>query len=150
RYRFVTYSLIYYPLAALFGLRLLVVATISTAALAFTLVVGREWGPAARWSSRTFAIVWAGIVLSAAFPFALGVALALLALGALQADARWRFAALATLTLAASPLAFLLLAVVLAGVMLAERAPLRRTWAPISVVVLAGLAEVVLWRLFPS
>src|SRR5439155_24025669 len=66
------------------------------------------------------------------------------------AAAPWRFAALATLTLAASPLAFLLLAVVLAGVMLAERAPLRRTWAPISVVVLAGLAEVVLWRLFPA
>ena len=37
---------------------------------AFAIVVGREWGPAARWSSRTFAVVWAGIVLSAAFPFA--------------------------------------------------------------------------------
>src|SRR3954471_3502283 len=150
RYSFVTYSVLYYPLAALLGIKLLAVATIATAALAFAVVIGREWGPTARWSSRTFAVVWAGIVLSAAFPFALGVALALLALGALQADARWRFAALAALTLAASPLAFLLLAVVLIGVLLAERAPLRRTWAPVSVIAFAALAELVLWRIFPA
>ena len=68
RYSFVTYSLLYYPLAALLGIRLLAVATIALAALAFAVVLGREWGPTARWSSRTFAVVWAGIVLSAAFP----------------------------------------------------------------------------------
>src|SRR5438093_2192580 len=113
RYSFVTYSLLYYPLAALLGIRLLAVATVALAALAFAVVMGREWGPTARWSSRTFAVVWAGIVLSAAFPFALGVALALLALWTLQARAHWRFAALAALTLAASPVAFLLLALVL-------------------------------------
>src|SRR5438445_582693 len=88
RYSFVTYSVLYYPLAALLGIKLLAVATIAAAALAFAVVIGREWGPTARWSSRTFAVVWAGIVLSAAFPFALGIALALLALWALQARAR--------------------------------------------------------------
>ena len=120
RYSFVTYSLIYYPLAALLGIRLLAVATVAMAALAFAVVLGREWGPTARWSSRTFAVVWAGIVLSAAFPFALGAALALLTIWALQAGARWRFAALALLTLAASPVAFLLLALVLGGIGLAR------------------------------
>src|SRR5215218_6600168 len=109
RYSFVTYSVLYYPLAAFFGIKLLAVATIATAALAFAVVLGREWGPTARWSSRTFAVVWAGIVLSAAFPFALGAALALLAIWALQARARGRFGLLAVLTLAASPLSFLLL-----------------------------------------
>src|SRR5438128_10531710 len=84
RYSFVTYSLLYYPLAALLGIKLLAVATVATAALAFAVVLGREWGPSARWSTRTFAIVWAGIVLSAAVPFALGPALVLLALLALQ------------------------------------------------------------------
>src|SRR6266550_1164430 len=69
RYSFVTYSTLYYPLAALFGIRLLAVATVSTAALAFAVVVSRQWGPTARWSSRTFAVVWSGIVFSAAFPF---------------------------------------------------------------------------------
>src|SRR5213083_3470793 len=116
RYSFVTYSLIYYPLAALIGIKLLAVATVSIAALAFAVVLGREWGPTARWSSRTFAVVWAGIVFSAAFPFALGAALALLALWALQTGSRWKFGALAALTAAASPLAFLLLALVLAGI----------------------------------
>src|SRR5437870_4764297 len=91
RYSFVTYSVLYYPLAAVLGIRLLAVATIALAAFAFAIVLWREWGAETRWSSRTFAVVWAGIVLSAAFPFALGMAFALLALGALQAHARWRF-----------------------------------------------------------
>src|SRR5579864_7538553 len=150
RYSFVTYSLIYYPLAAAFGIKLLAVATIALAALAFAVVVWREWGPATRWSSRSFAAVWAGIVLSAAFPFALGFALALLAIWALQANARWRFTGLALLTLAASPLAFLLLAIVLAGIGLGRRVSLRSARLPVAVIVVAGLGEVVLWRLFPG
>src|SRR5207342_1300915 len=79
RYSFVTYSLLYYPLAALFGIKLLAVASIATAALAFGVVASREWGPASRWSNRSFAVVWAGVVRSGAVPFALGIALALLA-----------------------------------------------------------------------
>ena len=46
RYSFVTYSLLYYPLAALLGIKLLAVASIATAALAFGVVASREWGPA--------------------------------------------------------------------------------------------------------
>ena len=84
-------------------------------------LVWQEWGPRARWSSRTFAVVWAGIVLSAAFPFALGAALALLGLWALQARRPWRFAALAGLTAAASPIAFLLLVLVVVGLALGRR-----------------------------
>jgi hypothetical protein len=150
RYSFVTYSILYYPLAALFGIKLLAVATIAFSALAFAVVLWREWGPTARWSSRTFAVVWAGIVLSAAFPFALGFSLALLALWALQSGARWRFAALAILALAASPVAFLLLVVVLGGVALARRQALRQNWVAVAAVVAAGMTEVVLWRVFPS
>src|SRR5690349_24323377 len=45
RYSFVTYSLIYYPLAAVVGIKLLAVATIAFAALAFAAVAWREWGP---------------------------------------------------------------------------------------------------------
>ena len=63
RYSFITYSLLYYPLAAVVGIRLLAVATIAVASLAFSVVVWREWGARALWSSRTFAVVWAGIVL---------------------------------------------------------------------------------------
>ena len=56
RYSFVTYSVLYYPLAALLGIKLLAVATIAVAALAFAVVLWHEWGPTARWSSRTFAV----------------------------------------------------------------------------------------------
>jgi hypothetical protein len=150
RYSFVTYSLLYYPLAALLGIKLLAVATIATAALAFAVVVGREWGPIGRWSSRTFAVMWAGIVFSAAFPFALGAALALFALWALQARARGRFALLAALTLAASPLAFLLLVILLAGIGIARRMRPSDLVVPAVTIALAAVVEIVLWRLFPG
>ncbi|HEX4805820.1 MAG TPA: hypothetical protein VFU94_07965 [Conexibacter sp.] len=150
RYSFVTYSVLYYPLAALLGIRLLAVATVSTAALAFAVIVSRQWGPTARWSSRTFAVVWCGVVFSAAFPFALGAALALLAIWALQAGRTWRFAILAALTLAASPLAFLLLALVLAGFGLARWQERRRLVAPAATIVAFGVVEVALWRAFPG
>ncbi|MFL5921968.1 MAG: hypothetical protein ACJ75Q_06910 [Gaiellaceae bacterium] len=150
RYSFVTYSGLYYPLAALLGIRLLAVATISTAALAFAVVVSREWGPSARWSSRTFAVVWSGIVFSAAFPFALGAALALLAIWALQARRLWRFALLAALTLAASPLAFMLLALVLAGFGFARWRDRRALLAPALTIAAFGVVEVAIWRAFPG
>src|SRR5207244_11043942 len=118
--------------------------------LALAVVLGREWGSTVRWSSRTFAVVWAGIVLSAAFPFSLGMAIALLAIWALQAGARWRFALLATLTLLASPLAFLLLVVVLTGVAVARREALQRNCVPVAGVPMAGLLAGALWRIFPG
>src|SRR5262245_62227058 len=62
RYSFVTYSPLYYPLSAVLGIDVLALASIATAAAAFAVVVGRQWGPAARWSGRTFAVVWAGTV----------------------------------------------------------------------------------------
>ena len=146
RYSFVTYSFLYYPLAVVFGIKVLAVATISAAALAFTLVVWNEWGWSARFSSRTFSVLWAGIALSAAFPFALGAALALLAMSALQQGRRRIFAGLVFLTLLASPLAFLLLALVLAGSAI-DRRPRRAT---VVVVVAAGALELILRRLFPG
>ena len=150
RYSFVTYSLLYYPLAALLGIKLLAVASIATAALGFGVVAAREWGPAARWSNRSFAIVWAGVVLSGAFPFALGMALALLALWALQAGNRGRFALLTVLVLAASPVAFVLLVVVLAGIGL-SRLPRGAALAlPVATVVATGIVELLLLRLFPA
>ena len=150
RYSFVDYSLLYYPLAALLGIRVLAVATVSIAALGFAVVAAREWGPIARWSSRSFAVVWAGFLLSGAFPFALGVAFALLALWALQAGHRWRFATLTLLTLAASPLALVFLVVVVAGVALARRDAAREGAVPALALVIAVTIELVLLRVFPG
>jgi hypothetical protein len=106
RHVFVTYSWLYYPLAALVGIKLLATLSLGVAAAAFTRLV--EWTPA----TLTFAVVWGLYALSGAYPFMLGVAFALLALAARRS---WAFAPLATLAWAASPLAVLLLAVVVVG-----------------------------------
>jgi hypothetical protein len=147
RYSFVTYSLLYYPMAALLGIRVLALASIATAAGAFTIVVLREWGREAKLSSRTFAVLWVGIISSAAFPFALATSFALLSIFALQEGRRGRFALGAVLTLAASPLAFVLLAIVGGGALLARRS-VRNVGLPIFIIAGAGAAELVLYRLF--
>ena len=87
RYSFVTYSVLYYPLAAALGIKVLAVLTVSISVAAFAAVVRHEWGAQSRWSIRAFAVVWAVLVVSAAYPFMLGAAFALLALWSL---ARWR------------------------------------------------------------
>ena len=150
RYSFVNYSVLYYPLAALLGIGLLAVLSVAVAALSFTVLVTREWGDAAKWSARTFALVWGGIVLSGSFPFALGAALALLALWAIQSGRRWHFAGLVALTLGASPIAFLLLSLVLAGIGIARRPIGSKLVVPLGAIAVMGLLEVVLWRIFPS
>jgi hypothetical protein len=146
RYSFVTYSLIYYPLAALLGIKVLALASVATAAAAFTFVVMTQWGPATRISSRTFAVLWAGIVGSAAFPFALAISFALLALTALQQRRRARFALCAVLTLTASPLAFVLLVVVTGGAF--SRRSLGSVKAPLAALGACAAAELLIYRLF--
>ena len=148
RYGFVNYSVLYYPLAAVFGIRALAILSIGIAALAFAVVVGRQWGPVARWSSRTFAVVWAGLVISAAFPFALGFALGLLAFWALQAGRRGWFGVFAVLTVAASPLAFLFMAIFLAGIGLGMLERGKRLIAPAAIVLFVAGCQFLLMRAF--
>jgi hypothetical protein len=113
-------------------------------------VLAREWGSRARLASIAFAGVWGAYTLTGAFPFALGVSLALLAILALQSGSRAGFAVLSPLALAASPLAFLLLALVLAGIAMAERVGVERLIWPALTIIGWGFVEVLLWRVFPS
>ena len=147
RYSFVTYSLSYYPLAAVVGIRLLATASVAIGAYAFGVVVEREWGPAARLASWTFAVVLAGSVLSAAFPYILGMAFALVSLAALQGRRFKSFGGLVAATFCASPLAFLLLLIVLTAVLARSRNFLGRASLPVLATALVAGA---LWRLFPG
>ena len=106
RWVFVTYSLMYYPLAAIVGIKPLAVLSIAIGAAAFARLV--RWKPAA----VTFAVVWGAYTISGAYPFMLGAAFAL---PALLTRRVWLFALLAALTWAASPLAVLMLAVAVVG-----------------------------------
>jgi hypothetical protein len=149
RYAFVGYSVLYYPLAAALGIRLLAVVTIAVAAAAFAIVLEREWGSTSRWAVRAFAVVWAGVLITGQYPFALGVSLALLALLAFRSGRRWLGAVLTLLVLAASPVALVLLAVVLVAAAVARREPLRGRVVPALGLGAAAAAELVLVRLFP-
>ena len=150
RYQFVTYSLIYYPLAALLGLNAVSVISVALAAYGFAHVVGRQWGRTARWSTRSFAVAWPGVVLTGTLPFALGIALAFLGLVALQRRNYRMVAVWAVLALAASPLAFAVVAAPLASTLIANRTDFRRFARPAAVVVAAAAVELLLWRLFPA
>jgi hypothetical protein len=150
RYAYISYSVLYYPLAALLGLRLLAVLAVAVSAGAFALLLEREWGRSARWAGRSFAVVWPGAILAGQLPFTLGAAFALLCLVALQAGRRWTGAVLIVLTLAASPVAFALLAVVLAGMAMGRRPALRGARVPALALVLAAVAELTVMHLFPS
>ena len=149
RYSFVTYSLLYYPLAAVIGIKLLAVLGVAAAVIAFAAVVRHEWGAQSRWAERAFAVVWAFLVLSGAYPFMLGSAFALMALSALQHRRRVLFAVAAVTSLALSPLAFLLLVVVLAGVALARRRDGAALVAPALVICALGAVWVAVERMFP-
>jgi len=148
RYTFVGYSLLYYPLAAVIGIRLLAVISVAAAAGAFSLVVRQTWGETSPWASRFFALMAAASVVTAAFPYGLGLAFAL---GALVAIANRRlawFALLALLAFAASPLAFvfLLMVLVAAGIARSELDIAK----PVVVVVAISVLGLILSRLFPD
>ncbi len=145
-YSYVTYSLLYYPLAAVLGIKLLAVATAALAAAGFATLVGAEWPTAGPWPARAFAFVAAASVLTGAFPYALGLAIGLLALRAARGHPRL-FAVLLALTFAASPLAFGLFALLLVAAAAATRPRFGARGA--TVVALAGIG-IVLWRLFPD
>ena len=151
RYSFITYSVLYYPLAAGLHIDPLTVLTVGVSAAAFIVVLERQFGRSARWSAWSFALIWpAGVVVSGVLPFALGMALALCALVALQGRRVPWFAALAGASLLASPLAFLILMLPLAGVAIAQRTDWRKWTGPVLIVVAILVAEGVLWRLFPD
>ena len=148
RYTFVGYSVIYYPLAALVGIKLLAVLSAAIATAAFTLLVRETWGEQTLWATRLFAVVTAASVISAAFPYGLGLAFSLLALLALAQGRLTWFAILVVLTLAASPLSFLFLLVFCcsAGASRVGRPIVK----PAVVVAVACVIAALVWRLFPD
>ncbi len=152
RYELVNYSALYYPLAALVGEAVVVVGSVALATAAFARValalVGRHGLPAA----LAFAALYPTVVISGQHPFALGGALALVGLRSLQARRPAVALPASALALLASPLAFLFLAVALAGAAAARRDLLRSRQGRVAVagIVAFGLAEVLVLRLFPS
>jgi len=148
RYTFVGYSLLYYPLAGLLGIKLLAVLSITGSAAAFTLLTRQAWDGLSVWPARAFALAAAASMLSAAFPYGLGLALSLAALVALSRGHLLWFSISAALAFAASPLAFLFgLVIALAA---SGSRPLRETLRPAAVGASICLVGIVLGRLYPD
>ncbi|HEX4518247.1 MAG TPA: hypothetical protein VH063_01575 [Gaiellaceae bacterium] len=148
RYTFVGYSILYYPLAALFGIRLLAVLSVAASTAAFTLVIRQTWGESTVWATRFFAVVAAASVVSAAFPYGLGLALALTSLVAVARRHLVVFGVLAALTLAASPLAFLFLLLVLGAAAVSRSR--QETAKPAAIAASICALGLLVYRLFPD
>lgn len=154
RYEFVSYSVLYYPLAAQTGELPVIAAAAAALAASFAAVSVREWGRAAGGPAIAFAVTTTFVlVVSGSYPFTAGAACGCVALLALQRRRRVAFALAVVAALGFSPLAFAVLLALLAGLLLGSPEPAvaaRRHWAALAVVVVALLAGVLLQRAFPS
>jgi hypothetical protein len=120
-YPLASYSFLYYLPAAVVGNRPLVFAASIAAAALFASIVHAEWPSVGRWPARAFAVLAAGPLFTGTYSYALGLATLLGAVRALQAGRTWLAVACAALTLGFSPLAFVLLCIVLTAALAARR-----------------------------
>jgi hypothetical protein len=140
------YSLLFPPLGALLGIRLLGGLSVLASTVLFERLARSVYGDAARWGAAWFAVAALGDVWSGRMTFALGVPLALAAMLALRRGHPAWAGLLAALCAAASPVAGALLGLVGLTVALADRSPR-------ALLVLAGPAAAVvlsLVLLFPE
>jgi hypothetical protein len=149
-YPLASYSLLYYLPAALVGNVPLVVAAVLASAILFDSVSRLEWGAAALWPSRLFAVLAAGPLFTGTYAYALGLAALLGTLAALQRGRTWLAIGCAALTLGFNPLAFLFLCIILAAVLLVRgRAGGRPLLFAAGLAAAAGLEATAL-LLFPT
>jgi hypothetical protein len=150
-YPLFTYSLLYYFPAALVGNDVVALVSVVAAAALFASLAEREWGEAARWPARAFAVVACGPLFTGTYPYAAGVAAALGSLKALQLGRRWTAVGLAVLTLGLSPLAFLFLCLAVVAAFLARRPRFDGTTLVIGgSLLLLGLVQGALLLLYPE
>jgi hypothetical protein len=140
------YSLLFPPLAAMFGLRLVAAVSVLTSVLVFERLVVGHYGPVARWGAAFFALAAVGDIWSGRVTFALGVSLGLTAMLALVRGRAVTGAALAGLCAAASPVAGALLA--LAGLSYALH--VRSPRAALALGLPAAVVVALLGLLFPE
>ncbi len=115
------YSLLFPPLGALMGIRVVGALCALASTFLFGRLLGSVYGEGAAWGTAAFAVAAVGDVWLGRLAFALGVSLALAAGLALRRGHPLGAAALAALCAAASPVAALLLALAGCTVALVER-----------------------------
>jgi hypothetical protein len=117
----VTYSLLFPPLASLFGTRIVGAASVVVGAYFFDRLVRERWGERARPATLWYGAGAVTMLASGRLSFALGAALALASLRALQQKRAFAAATAALAAALASPVAGAFLAGIVAALVLAER-----------------------------
>ena len=153
RYSIVNYSVLFYPLAAVVGISAVGICSVAVSAGVFAAIVLRQWGRRALLAIVLFACSVPELLVAGQFPFALGVALALLALAAAQRRRPWLVVLGCLLTILASPLAFVFLVITLAGMVLGSgraRRLEREVVIPAVAIALMVIGEILVYRAFPG
>jgi len=149
-YPLASYSLLYYVPAALVGNVVLVLVASVGATLVFGSIARREWGEAAVWPTRVFAVCAAAPLFTGLYSYALGFAALLCTVRALQARHTALAVVLAALTLGFSPLAFAFLCVLLLSVLITRRRVNDSSLVIAGAVVALAGFELLVLHLFPS
>lgn len=144
------YSLVYHPAAALVGNVPLALAASALGAGVFASIALRQWGSRGRWPALAFALLAPAPLVLGQWPYAVGLAAALLGVRALQSDRMWVVAAAGLAALATSPLAFGVLVLALGGALLTRPRLGRRHAALAASLGLAVAAYVAAGRAFPA
>ena len=149
-YPLASYSLLYYLPAALVGnLPLVFVAAVASTML-FSSIALREWGRAALWPSRVFAVLAAAPLFTGEYAYTLGFVAMLGTLKLLQLRRFWLAAVVAALTVGFSPLAFVFLCLIVGSYAVSRRQIARRDlWFGVGLAAAAGI-EVAALVLFPG
>ena len=150
QYPLASYSLLYYLPAAVVGNVPLVVGAVVVSSVLFASIAVHEWGDAARWPARLFAVLAAGPLFTGTYSYAVALAFALGTLRLLQVGRPVLAVASAALALGFSPLAFAFLCVALAAVAAARRRVDRRILVVGGSLTLVAALQLLALALFPS
>lgn len=144
-YPLTSYSLLYYLPTAWVGNLPLVFAAAVASTVLFTSIAVTEWGRAALWPSRAFAVLAAAPMFTGLYAYSLGFTAMLATLKLLQMH-RHRLAIIpAILTVGFSPLAFAFLCLIVVSYAAARRGfSRRRFWFAAGLAVAAGVEGVAL------
>jgi hypothetical protein len=126
QYPLASYSPLYYLPAAVVGNLPLVLAATVASTILFSSIARREWGDAAIWPGRAFAVLAAAPMFTGLYAYSVGFALVLAALAAAQRGRRGLAVLLSAATLGVSPLAFGFLVLLLTAFAVGRRVPSRR------------------------
>jgi hypothetical protein len=151
QYPLASYSLLYYPVAAVVGNTALAASAVVLSAVLFASLALRQFpSSAARWPAYAFAGLAGGQFLTGDYPYTVGFAALLATLWALQRGRTAVGIACAAVTLGCSPLAFVFLCLALLALWLVSPQPrLRALPVAVALAALAGIEALVL-LLFPS